>query len=418
MKVGFVGLGKLGLPCALAIAEHHDILGYDKDQRIQDFLVTKQYPHMEEGVQERLQTTTLRCGTLREVVQHAEVLFVAVQTPHHPDYEGKTIVPEDRKDFDYSILIECIQSINTLAVELNKKLVLVVISTVLPGTMDREVLPLLDMGCVKLVYNPFFIAMGTTIHDFLNPEFILFGCNDTGWEVVDRLYRTVGIFKPKEVVVSIREAELIKVAYNTFIGLKIIFANTLMEICDRMGMNVDHVTDALGRATDRLISTKYLRGGMGDGGGCHPRDNIALSHLARMLGLSVDPFDFVIRAREAQTAYLAEVIHEVVEAQPSLPIVILGQAFKPGTNITVGSPALLLEQFLRLRLGTHPIYCYDPYIAWTNYDVLSHPAIFFIATNHEVFKTYRFPDHSVVIDPWGVEFERLSPSVAIRRIGR
>ena len=97
-------------------------------------------------------------------------------------------------------------------------------------------------------------------------------------------------------------AEAIKVAYNTYISMKIAYANTWMEICHKIpGTDVDQVTGALELATTRIMSPKYLTGGMGDGGGCHPRDNIALSWLARELDLSYDFFEHLMIARERQT---------------------------------------------------------------------------------------------------------------------
>jgi UDPglucose 6-dehydrogenase len=154
-------------------------------------------------------------------------------------------------------------------------------------------------------------------------------------------------------VTTIKTAELTKVAYNTFIGLKIAFGNTMMEICEKTGADVDDLVDALSLATERVISPAYLRGGMGDGGGCHPRDNIALSWLARELGLSYDLFEALMICRERQTEWLADLI-------PAGEVEIQGKAYKPGTNLTVGSPALLMASMLTERgIGfTHT----DPYL--------------------------------------------------------
>ena len=133
-------------------------------------------------------------------------------------------------------------------------------------------------------------------------------------------------------------------AYNTFIGMKIAFANTMMEICHKTGADVDAVSDAMSLATERLISGRYLRGGMGDGGGCHPRDNIAMSWLAGELDLSYDFFDSLMKCREEQTMWLANLIKEELQGNDHLnEVIILGQAFKEETNLTVGSPATLLK---------------------------------------------------------------------------
>ncbi len=145
---------------------------------------------------------------------------------------------------------------------------MIIISTVLPGTIEREIMPIIkDNDKFKLCYNPFFIAMGTTVNDFINPEFVLFGVYDT-WAA-----KTVKIFIKQFTIkpfykTDIINAELIKVCYNTFIGMKIVFSNTIMEICHKNGGDVDQVIGGIKLATDRIISTKYLSGGMGDGGGC------------------------------------------------------------------------------------------------------------------------------------------------------
>jgi UDPglucose 6-dehydrogenase len=174
--------------------------------------------------------------------------------------------------------------------------------------------------------------------------------------------------------------------------MKIVFANTLMEICHKIpGTNVDEVTNALNLAKDRLISPKYLSGGMGDGGACHPRDNIAMSWLARELGLSYDLFESVIKAREKQTEWLADLIQGY-----NLPIVILGKSFKPETNIVTGSPALLLKNILEER--GHRVTAYDPYVDAEKPDFKA--SIFIIGTKHPDFLDFDFPENSVVIDPW------------------
>jgi UDPglucose 6-dehydrogenase len=116
----------------------------------------------------------------------------------------------------------------------------------------------------------------------------------------------------------------------------------MMEICEKTGADVDDLVDALSLASDRVISSAYLRGGMGDGGGCHPRDNIALSFLARELDLSYDLFEALMVARERQTEWLADLVGEG-------PLEVLGKAYKPETNLTVGSPALLLAALLEER---------------------------------------------------------------------
>ena len=393
MNIGFLGLGKLGLPCALAIeSKGHSVIGYDISKNVQEIVKKKKLPYKEVGAQELLDKSNIKITPLSSVVRHSEIMFVSIQTPHEKLYEGITRIPEDRIDFNYEWLK---RGIKTLSDEIEKQAVnkvVVLISTVLPGTIEREIKPLLNSH-VQLCYNPFFIAMGTTIKDFLNPEFVLFGVdNEFAAKKAEFLYKTIHtkpFFKT-----TIENAELIKVAYNTFIGMKIVYANTMMEICHKTGANIDNVTDAIKFATDRLISDKYLSGGMGDGGGCHPRDNIALSWLARELNLSHDFFEDMMLAREHQTEWLADLIQE---KSKGLKVFILGKSFKPETNIQTGSPSILLRNILEEREIN--VTMYDPYID-ADSDKPNDKGVYFIGTKHQNFIDYDFPHGSIVIDPW------------------
>lgn len=396
MKIGFVGLGKLGMPCALAISlKGHDVMGFDvcpEKMQKHTFTFCERGPNGEPSIEPLLKKSNLGFGSLREVVRHSDIIFVAVQTPHNERYEGVTRLPTERIDFDYTYLVNCIRDLSLVIQEGGEDKVVVIISTVLPGTLRKHVLPLIN-NHVRLCYNPFFIAMGTAMTDFYNPEFVLFGVVDEeAAKKAEVFYKT--IHNAPFFRTSLENAELIKVAYNTFIGTKIAFANTIMEICHKLpGTNVDEVMTALQLAKDRLISGKYLGGGMGDGGGCHPRDNIALSWLARELHLSFDWFEAIMLARENQTEWLAWLM-----VQHKLPKVILGKAFKAETNIVVGSPAVLMKNLL--EESGHEVTMWDPYVDKHRIPELRRPGVFFVATRHPEFRTFTFPKGSVVIDPW------------------
>jgi UDPglucose 6-dehydrogenase len=412
VKVGFIGLGNLGLPCALALEHYggHELYGYDPSERALEPLRTKRFPRIEPGVDELLRSTELRLSSPSEMAGSCEIVFVAVQTPHHPKFEGITPLGEERADFDYSFLRAAVSEISDAARGRDEPLIVNVVSTVLPGTMRREIEPLLKGTC-RLSYNPFFIAMGTTIADFLQPEFVLLGAREEG--VLKRMGDFyAGLHSRPCYGTTIEAAELIKVSYNTFIGLKLAFVNTLMEACEKLGVNVDDVTGALTKATDRLISEKYMKAGMGDGGGCHPRDNIAMSYMARRLGLSFDLFEAAMVAREGHTNWLATEILDAIGVS-GLPIVILGRAYKANSDLTAGSPAQLLIHVLE-SAGLEPVVL-DPFTDSALPAQLP-PAVYFVATNHDLFKTLTLPDRSIVLDPWGDQPER--QGVVTRKLGR
>ena len=398
MNIGFLGLGKLGLPCALAIdARGHNVFGYDIDPNVKDILDTKELPYQEEGAPALLGQHNINWSEISEVVSESDIIFVPIQTPHNPKYEGVTRLPDERVDFDYEWLKS---GIKTLSDEIDKQgqdKIVVIISTVLPGTIRREIKPLLS-DHVKLCYNPFFIAMGTTIKDFTSPEFVLFGVDDEqAYATAEEFYKTIHdrpVYK-----CTIEEAEMINVSYNTYITMKICLANTIMEVAHKSdNIDCDNVMKGMFLANERLISTKYLLGGMGDGGGCHPRDNIALSWLARKLDLSYDWYENLMICREKQTDWLAELTVEE-HKRTNLPIVILGKCFKKETNLTVGSPAILLRNIL--QEDDYEVQMFDPNLD-DGTPPLQDPAVFFIGVNHDVFNDYVFPKGSVVIDPWRV----------------
>ena len=410
MNVGFLGLGKLGLPVALAIdSKGHNVCGYDIDERIKTYLDEGAIPYREEGSQELLDNHNIQFTDVNNMVRNSEIIFVPIQTPHDEMYEGITRIPQTRKDFSYEWLKE---GISVLADAINKQeedKVVIIISTVLPGTIEREIKPLLN-DKMKLCYNPFFIAMGTTIADFTNPEFVLFGVDDNeAAKKAEDFYKTIHnrpFFKT-----DISSAELIKVAYNTYIGMKVVFANTMMEICHHTGANVDDVTEAMGLAHERLMSKRYLYGGMGDGGGCHPRDNIAMSWLSNELGLSHNFFDNLMIARENQTEWLADLMIEE-RNKTNANLVILGKTFKQETNLVVGSPAILLKNILEEK--GYDVEMYDPYTDDEEPN-FSENTVFLIGTKHPEFKDMELPNNSTVIDPWRYRVEQ--QGIKLIRIG-
>jgi UDPglucose 6-dehydrogenase len=426
MKIGFIGLGKLGMPCAVAMDYcGHDVMGYDiieanmsKEPRI----------YQETGPQGHgefngwLKASTIRFGTLREVAAHSEIIFLAIQTPHDPMFEGTTRVPSTRKDFDYTYLKVAVES---LAEVVYHDTIIVVISTVLPGTMEKHIIPLLNKH-MRLCYNPFFIAMGNTMRDFLNPEFVLLGVDDewaanTTQKFWEDMYRNNDPPVPIRRM-SIPSAELCKVAYNTYISSKIAVANTLMEICHKTpGANIDDVNSALKLAYRRITSSAYMDAGMGDGGSCHPRDNIAMSWLARKLNLSYDWFENAMIARENQAEWLCGLVSRAYDNMHKIyseeSILILGTSFKPESNIEVGSSALLCKNLLE-EMG-YTVNTYDPFVDTDR--IFDWPLggktaeIVLIGTRHEIFKSWCFPEGSVVIDPFRYLHDQ--DGVTIIRVG-
>ena len=327
-KIGFIGLGKLGLPCAEAIANKgFDVTGYDVEEKIHSKITIKK--------------------TIKDLVTGRDIVFVAVPTPHEDGYDGRQPTSHlPPKDFNYETVKGVLRGCNK---HMGSTQTLVLISTVLPGTIRRELAEVVQG--VGLIYNPYLIAMGTVAQDMLNPEMIMIG-SDKGTDDVKTLqleafYQQICENMPRIQKGTWEEVESMKIFYNTFISNKIALVNMIQDVANKLGnMNVDRVTEALAKSTQRIVSDAYLKAGMGDGGSCHPRDNIALRWLAKDLDIGYDLFEGIMTARERQAENMAMAI-----LAHGKNICFSSDSYKPGTNLVDGSYSLLVQHYVRKHGG-------------------------------------------------------------------
>ena len=390
-KIGFIGIGKLGLDCAEVFAEKHEVRGYDIHPRTSD---------------------SVKVCDIAELVNESEWIFIAVPTPHAEGYDGS--VPSshmDPKDFGHDAVIDAINKVNQNA---NGPKKVVLISTVLPGTTRRKFITLLDPKH-QFCYNPYLIAMGSVKWDMTNPEMVIIGTEDgslTGvaGELID-LYKTIMDNDPRYEVGTWDECESIKIFYNTFISAKVGLVNMIQDFAMKIGhIDVDVVTNALARSTMRIMGPKYMTAGMGDAGACHPRDNIALRWLAKEYEVGYDLFDTVMSAREMQAKNLAQFLVDQAKDR-AMSIVIHGKAYKPDVEYCIGSYSTLVGHYVK-QLGFNCRYI-DP-LADDKTDVMSEihtPSVVLWAHNRKI--TYEYtgnqedtqpycesPKGSIIVDPW------------------
>lgn len=390
MKIGMVGMGKLGLPVALAIeSKGHDVCCTDINPQVSEYLQSGEIPYREINLTPLLAHNKIKWHeSIPQVVRDSDITFIAVQTPHAPEYEGVTPMPPEREDFNYSWLVDAVRVAAAACQEIGEKRVIAVISTCLPGTFNRIIKQHLN-EYTEYVYTPQFIAMGTVLYDYLNPEFNLVGVESAhAAAYATAFYKTIN--SSPTIKTDITTAEGIKVSYNTWITAKTVIANVWGEMCERLGMDFRAMRRAWSMSDRRLISPRYMDAGMSDGGGCHPRDNIALSHIARELGMSHDIWDDLMRTREDYEKWHAE-LAATAAASSGLPLVILGTAFKPETDIETGSPALLMGHYLT-EMGVEFTHCND---------VEPEQAVYFVATRNTRYMEYEFPTGAIVLDPFG-----------------
>ena len=331
-KIGFIGLGKLGMPCAEAISDKgFDVTGYDILPKSSDKITIK--------------------DTIKELVEDRDIVFVATPTPHEDGYDGRTPTSHlPVKDFNYTAVK---QVLSVCDKHMRPEQTLVLISTVLPGTTRRELHPLVTN--TKLMYNPYLIAMGTVADDMVNPEMIMIGSKNglagkncrTRSELLESFYNNVCDNSPRVEFGTWEEVESMKIFYNTFISNKVALVNMIQDVAHKLGnMDVDTVTQALAKSTQRIVSKRYMKAGMGDGGACHPRDTIALRWLARELNLGYDLFESIMTARERQAENMALAILE-----HGKNVYFTSDTYKPGTDMTDGSYSLLVQHYVKKHGG-------------------------------------------------------------------
>lgn len=374
-KVAMIGVGKLGQDCAEVMAEHYDVLGYDVEPRTPANF--KMVPSIEEAVKDR------------------DFIFIAAPTPHDPIYGGETPTSHlPKKDFDYTIVTSILKEVNKFV---NKNQLVVLISTVLPGTVREQLEPCITNA--RFIYNPYLIAMGTIKWDMTNPEMVIIGTEDgsiTGdaQELIE-FYQPMMENSPRYEVGTWDEAEAIKIFYNTFISTKLALVNMIQDVAERNGnMNVDVVTDALSNSTHRIMSKRYMTAGLGDAGACHPRDNIALRYMSDKLGLGYDLFDAIMLAREIQAENMAKKCLEYGKN-----VTILGKAYKPGVPYTNGSASMLVGHYIEKHGGT--VRYFDKHTEDVNIDY-DWTQVYLIGYWEDYIKDAinNIRVHQVLIDPW------------------
>jgi UDPglucose 6-dehydrogenase len=355
MKISVFGLGKLGAPLAAVLASKgHEVIGHDVNPASMALLAEGKPPVSESGLADLLRNAGKRptVADARRAVLQSDITFVVVPTPS--DEVGA---------FSTRPVMAAARAIGEALREKDTYHLVVLTSTVMPGATAEEFVPALEGSAgtrcgvnFGVCYNPEFIALGSVIRDMLSPDFILIGESDVrAGDVLERLYETVCENRPPVARMNFYNAEMAKLALNTFVTMKIAFANVLADLCERLpGGDVDAVTAALG--LDSRIGPRYLKGGVGYGGPCFPRDVVAFMRLAQMLDVDSPLAEATNSANERRLeTILAKVIREL---SPGGTVGVLGLAYKPQTPVTEGSPGVALASALALQ--DRAVLVYDP----------------------------------------------------------
>jgi UDPglucose 6-dehydrogenase len=343
-RTSIIGLGKLGACMAAAMAHRGArVIGVDVNSRFVDALNRGEAPVVEPQLAEmiaanraRLRATT----SVDEAVRDTDITFIIVPTPS-----------DETGGFSIRYVAQVAREVGRALRHKSGYHLVVLTSTVLPGSTEHGLLPILEHESGKqcgrdfgLCYNPEFIALGSVIRDLLRPDVVLVGEHDErAGATLEKFYSSFTENHAAVMRMNIVNAELTKISVNTYITMKITFANMLAAICEELpGADVDAVSAAIG--SDSRIGTKYLKGGLGYGGPCFPRDNKALSFMAQTLGAPA----LLAEATDRMNQVLLERQIERVKAllRPGVTVGVLGLAYKPQTGVVEESQGLMLAASL------------------------------------------------------------------------
>lgn len=355
--VSVVGLGKLGLGLALCIADGgFRTIGVDVDETVIATLSNSR-SHLEEpGYDELLKSHKDRFSVTnshREAVEETDVTFILVATPSIGD--GR---------FSNRYVTSALRSLAEALRESGKAYHLFVISsTVAPGSTEKEFIPLIEEVSGRklgegfdVCFDPDFVALGSVVKDFKNPDLVIIGqSSEKAGDVIEGIHGQICSNAPPIHRMSVISGEIAKVSLNAYITMKISFANSVANICERIpGAEVDDITSAIGE--DKRISPYYFRGGLAFGGTCFPRDTKAMATLQRDIGLDPSLMTAVDEVNDLQRENLYRLVTRSVRSDKKLGI--LGLAFKSGTPVIEESPGMaLVEDLLK---DDYDITVYDP----------------------------------------------------------
>jgi UDPglucose 6-dehydrogenase len=353
MHIAVIGTGYVGLVTGACFAEFGvDVTCVDVDrekiQRLLDGVMPIYEPGLEHVVAKNVQAGRLHFTTdVRQAVEHALVIFLAVGTP--PKADGSP---------DMSFVEAAAASV---ADYMNGYKVIVTKSTVPIGTGERIRSLISERKKSKanfgVVSNPEFLREGAAINDFMRPDRVVIGSRDEeAIAIMKDLYRPLYLIEAPFVITSLEAAELTKYAANAFLATKVSFINEIANLCERIGCDVHDVARGIGM--DKRIGSKFLHPGPGFGGSCFPKDTRALSSVARQFNSDSLIVDAVIEVNQRQRREMLTKIRKLVGELKGTNVAVLGLSFKPETDDMRDAPSVDIIRGL-LEAGAS-IRAYDP----------------------------------------------------------
>lgn len=342
MKISILGLGYVGCVSAACLAQDgHQIIGVDVNSQKVALLSKGVSPIVEPSLQSLVEKG-IEAGNLRvtldtnTAVFESDISLICVGTPSNPN---------GSLNLDY--VENVIREVGTALAQKPGYHVIVVRSTVLPGTVQERLLPCLERFSGKkagvdfgLCMNPEFLREGSAIKDYYNPSYIVIGELDRrSGEVVEQMYRAVAA---PVVHTEIKTAEMLKYASNTFHALKVTFANEIGNLCKAQGIDGQEVMEIFCQDHQLNISAAYLKPGFAFGGSCLPKDTRALLQRAKERDINTPILSALIPSNQHQISRAIELVEQTNRKK----IAVLGLSFKPNTDDVRESPVIPLIETL------------------------------------------------------------------------
>lgn len=354
--VSIIGLGKLGASMLAGMASRGiKVIGVDVSPQAVEAINQGRGPVDETNLDATISAHADKVrATLdyEDAVHNTSISFVIVPTPS-----------DEHGAFSLRYAAKCFASIGKALRTKSDYHVVVLTSTVLPGATRHGLLPVLEKESGKkcgtdfgLCYNPEFIALGSVIRDFLNPDFYLLGqFDERSGDALEAVHRRVSANNAPVKRMNLENAEIAKIAVNSFVTLKISYANMLAGLCEKIpGADIDVVSDAIG--ADSRIGKKYLKGGLAFGGPCFPRDNVALAFIGKHLGVDTSILQVNDAFNRKHSATLLENLSGYIPATGKAAV--LGLAYKPFSHVIEESASIVLCKTLEAK--GYQVTAYDP----------------------------------------------------------
>ncbi len=436
-SISVVGLGKLGLCLACCLAEKgFKVIGVDIEESVVKKVNQGIAPWFEPKLDELLARhggkTLIATTNHKEAIEKTDVTFILVATPSNPD-----------GSFSNRFIESALVSLgNELKNSKKEHHLFIISSTVMPESTEKVFIPLLERVTGRklndgfsVCYDPDFVALGNVIRGFLNPDLVVIGESsaDAG-KIVEEIHKQMCENNPPIFRMSLINAELAKVCLNSYITVKISFANSISNLCERIpGADVDVITKAIG--VDKRISPYYFQGGLSFGGTCFPRDTKAYLTLAQKYNVQAEIIQAVEKVNKFQDENLLRIVLSELKEHSNKTVGILGLSFVPNTPVITESPAIkLIQELLKYDIE---VIAYDP-LAIDNTRVIFGSAVEYMSSIKdclekagvivlmhrdiklkEAIESYIFHSPTVIIDCWRIlDPKKLGEKVKYVALGR